>query len=61
MPTLFIIAIFIGMHGPVNNDTKAQTMAIPALSPSFFCTLVERYKCTSSLYPPFISRSLSMP
>jgi len=30
-----VMAMSTGTHKPVNNDTKAQTMAIPALGPSY--------------------------
>ena len=54
------MAIFVGTQDPVNNDTKAQTMAIPALGPSFFCAPEGRCKCTSGPCPPFVSKSLSI-
>jgi len=30
-----VMAMSTGTHKPVNNDTRAQTMAIPALGPSY--------------------------
>jgi hypothetical protein len=35
-----VMATSTGTHKPVNNDTRAQTMAMPALGPSYTNPLV---------------------
>ena len=54
------MAMSTGTHKPVNNDTRAQTMAIPALGPSYSSRRLDQLHCQTIPTDLFLCTSRQM-